>query len=120
MFDALVPIPRVTRHWWNTQAIELPDPVRGVMGVACIVAIGAALRTREARTVLVAGCVGIFAVTLFVYTGYLRHWGHVFVIVLVATWIDRMIRKDEPRISRRMAFVMLACRRKRLPESWRR
>jgi hypothetical protein len=92
LFDAYAPIPKITLHWWNTQAIALPNIVRGAMGLAIFAFFAVRLKTREARAILLVGTAAVLAIIFLIYAGSLRHWGHCFIVLVLAMWIERQIR----------------------------
>jgi len=107
MFDAFSPLPQLQLHWWNTQLIAWPEWLRGLLGLLVIAIAARTLRTRQSRIIFIFGCAAVFAVVLFIYTGYLRHWGHVFILFLIATWIDRRLRSNAPTRFARTVFLAI-------------
>jgi hypothetical protein len=89
-FDAYVPLPKMQKHWWNSQMLPLPDAARGAIGILIFAALAWSMQTRAARVAMIAGSAAVLAMVLLVYTGSMRHWGHWFIVLVLAVWIERV------------------------------
>jgi hypothetical protein len=108
LFDAYVPLPKWDSRWWGSQIIDVDERLRALLGVVifCVAAV-ALCRTTAARALLIVGTGAVFAITFLIYTGALRHWGHYFIILLLAVWIDRRLRESPRNPWPDRAFVVL-------------
>lgn len=86
---AFLPIPELTRHFWNTHLLH--GPAEAAMAV---VLLGiTALMLARARPVLLAYGLGLIGILLLRYlkpnaTHFLRHDGHVFLLFLACVWLS--------------------------------
>ena len=87
MWKAFVPIPELSRQFWNTNIVPIPP----VVAVLSIFVLGVSLLFFLHKPVaLVAYAAGLGAMLLFrqvKYAGYLRHDGHSFILFLACLWI---------------------------------
>jgi hypothetical protein len=90
IWKAFVPIPQLSRQFWNTNF--LGDHFR-VMAVLSIFLLGmSVLFFIGKKTSLFLWAFGLAALLLFkklVYTGLLRHDGHVFMLFLACVWLSK-------------------------------
>ena len=84
MWKSFVPVPELTRHFWNTNIV--PEPSLPAIVVLCI----SALFFIRKPTVLFMYLSGLGSLLLFKhvkYVGYLRHDGHAFILFLACVWL---------------------------------
>jgi hypothetical protein len=90
LLDALVPIPASPPQWWNQG--RLGFALGGFRSLLVLVALAGAIvwslrRARPAWVLFVSGTTALVLIFGFVYFGYARHHGHVFLLGIGACWI---------------------------------
>lgn len=85
---SFLPIPQLTRHFWNTHLLH--GPAEG--GVSLAILCASIVVLARARPVLLAYGSGLFGILLLRYlkpgaTHFLRHDGHVFLLFLSCVWL---------------------------------
>jgi len=93
---ALVPLPKLTREFWNTSIFDGVTVLAALLGIALLVGIAWLLRDRPGAcatwVVSVALVVG-FLYTKIQFASGSRHYGHVFIALVAAVWLaPRMAR----------------------------
>jgi hypothetical protein len=87
MWKAFVPIPALSRQFWNTNIVPSPP----LVAVLSIIVLAVSLLFFVKKPVaLVAYASGLGAMMLFrhvKYAGYLRHDGHAFILFLACLWL---------------------------------
>jgi hypothetical protein len=102
VFHGFVPIPDPTRvGFWNTSFLDLAPADAGLVvaalgGAALLAACARGLRSRrEVVWVFLTGTLALLAFTLFVWYGYLRHHGQIYLWFVVCCWLLRGVRPGE-------------------------
>ena len=120
VWKSYVPIPRLQFRYWNSNILRwgTAQPVLSA-GLLCAVLI--CLRCKRAALFLF--CLGTVAILAFCYGkyfGYLRHHGHLFVVLIASLWIARrepgeQDRRqfpdgldDEPRVGKFQSYFLVA------------
>jgi hypothetical protein len=119
MWKAFVPVPELSRQFWNTNIV----PSAPLVAVLSMFVLGVSLLFFVRKPIpLIAYTAGLGAMLLFrhvKYAGYLRHDGHAFILFLACLWIasyyppekipvawlDRAAKAFEPH--RRTVFVAI-------------
>jgi len=87
MWKAFVPIPELSRQFWNTNIVPSPP----IIAVLSILVLGVSLLFFLHKPIaLTAYAAGLGAMLLFrqvKYAGYLRHDGHAFILFLACLWL---------------------------------
>jgi hypothetical protein len=122
-WQGLAPVPQFMRfYWWNTNIVSW-EILQSVFGAALLCFFLLSMASK--RTVflffgLAAGAMLVFQ--YIIYTGFLRHFGHFFILVVICLWLEKIWRDDKPikinslsRLSRTFAgpkgiiIVLLLC-----------
>ncbi|HSK17632.1 MAG TPA: hypothetical protein VK912_00720 [Longimicrobiales bacterium] len=114
---AYVPIPRATESlpaWWNrtiTDSKTKWSMVAGViLSVALLAVFGMSLLDRPAAlTLLVSGTLSIVFVSYAFHRGGMRHYGHLFLVLVAALWLARVL--PGAALSGRLGRIAAAFRR---------
>ena len=90
---SFLPVPNLAIWFWNHNVLEgRPLFKRVELGVSCFIIAWCFLvltRSPMALITYVTGLAGLLSLFAFVYFGYLRHQGFVFVLFVTAVWISR-------------------------------
>jgi hypothetical protein len=88
IWNGWIPLPRWTRHFWNTNVLDDNLNARFYASWALIVLAVSALARRPAALVLLGcGVGGLWAFTFLEFVGATRHQGHLFLVLIGACWI---------------------------------
>jgi len=94
VWDGIIPLPRIKISYWNGNII--PDKnLRGLLGIL-LMCFTMLLLARKRIPLLLFGssvCV-ILMFQYFKYIGFLRHFGHIYVMFIVCLWLDRNYNED--------------------------
>jgi hypothetical protein len=102
-----VPLPRAQVSFWNTNVLDGLTWAAAGLSLVIVVGIVAGLRDRRvALTFYLLGTAAILAATGFKFAGALRHHGHLFVVLLIAYWIDRSTRGPRRGIDQFMTVLL--------------
>jgi hypothetical protein len=93
---ALLPIPKLQHAFWNTNVTDGHTAIAALLGVALAVAVAWAVRRSPAA--LTTWCVGVVGLVTFTYLkvdelSTARYLGHVFVLLVVAIWLQGPVRR---------------------------
>ena len=93
--SAFLPIPEVRIGFWNTNLIVvlLSNYVYLISIVIFLISI--LILKRRTITLFILGTIGISIIPLFIYVGYLRHFGHFFILFISALWISNLENNDD-------------------------
>jgi hypothetical protein len=85
----MLPIPELTRHFWNTHVLHGPAEAAMSLILLCT----SALILARARPVFLAYGLGLFGILLLRHlkpdaTHFLRHDGHVFLLFIACVWLS--------------------------------
>jgi hypothetical protein len=88
-WNAFIPIPKFQEHFWSSSLLYETD-LAALLGVALMatVLVGAFPDKKLFLLLLTSFC-GILAFMYFKYSGYPRHFGHLFIIYLCYQWMRR-------------------------------
>lgn len=90
VWKAYVPLPRFQEHFWNTNVLDpSPEWQLYLSLVALMLSIGLCAARPAAVILLLAGATGVLTFVYTKYFGYLRHHGHLFLLLLAAVWLAR-------------------------------
>ena len=87
VWKSYVPIPKLQGHYWNTNVVPW-GAVQAVLSVGLLFAALICLRGKRAAVLVY--CLATLAMLAFGYSkhfGYLRHQGHLFVVLIVSLWL---------------------------------
>jgi hypothetical protein len=88
IWQAYIPIPEFGAHYWNTNFLDAAPVLQFLLGLGLLVlALILFARRRAAFFLLASGTGGILVITGFKFAGYMRHYGHLFILLLAAEWI---------------------------------
>jgi hypothetical protein len=104
LWNGWVPLPRPTRHFWNTNLLDDHLNARFYLSWGLLfVAVSALARRPAALVLLLTGTAGLTAFTFFQFVGSTRHQGHLFIVLLSACWIAvRSPPRPAPRLLKRL------------------
>lgn len=101
---AYLPLPNFrSAAFWNTNVFDALPPTwtlgtQSVLAVMLLVLSVWLLASRRSVLVLfLLGFLSMFCVTLFVWFGQLRHHGHIFLLFVIACWLQHYARDGEDR-----------------------
>ncbi len=105
VWKGYVPLPRLKQCYWNSNIL----PGRAIPSVLaapllCFV-ISIFLRKRVPLVLLSSSAFLILAFQYFVFMGFLRHFGHLFIMFIVCLWLERLYGDDT---SIRWGFLQMA------------
>lgn len=90
-WKAFVPIPQLTRTFWNTNILQVPGVLFHFMALLGLVIFCVSvlffLRKPTVLCAYVCGAGGLFLFKQFVFRGYMRHDGFAFILFLVCLWL---------------------------------
>jgi hypothetical protein len=112
---ALIPMPKLTREFWNTNVFDGVTPLAALLGVVLLLGVAWLLRdtpgactTWVVTVVLVVG----FLYSKIQYANASRHYGHIFIAFVAAWWLvpsmERVERTGWSRLAGRRATVLTA------------
>jgi hypothetical protein len=100
---AFAPLPRLSYHLWNGNALDAESPVVAVLSFVILAATVLTLVVLRRRAALVAYLAGTGAILLFVHTkfyGSVRHHGHIYVLFVACLWLAARAPEDAPLLPR--------------------
>ena len=84
---AWVPIPQPVTGFWDSHIIT-SEPVMAILSLVMLVLSGMIFsRDRSVLLLFIAGSAGITAFILMYYYGYIRHHGHMFIMLFACYWL---------------------------------
>jgi len=87
LWRAWIPIPVLNLQFWNTNLIG-NEPVQAILALILIFAAGVLFIKRPVVLFLyVTGLVGIIAFIFIIFFGYLRHHGHLYILLIACIWL---------------------------------
>ena len=119
VWNGVIPLPRIKISYWNRNIIP-DEELRGLLSIP-LICFMMFLFARKRIPLLLFGsslCM-ILTFQYFKYLGFLRHSGHIYVMLIVCLWLDRDYNEDiefkpgwlrnavEFCLSRKIAFVTL-------------
>jgi hypothetical protein len=88
VWRALVPIPALSMHYWNTNLLDAAPLVQSLAGLALLIsALILYARRRVALMLLSFGAGGLLLISAIKFAGFSRHHGHLFLLLLAAEWL---------------------------------
>jgi hypothetical protein len=103
VWKAWFPVPILNRQFWETN-IERDEPVQAVFSLLLLFpAILLWLRRPVILFLFITGLSGILAFILMFYYGYIRHHGHLYVLLIICLWLSAYYR--ESRFTFNSAFL---------------
>jgi hypothetical protein len=101
---SFVPIPQLTRTFWNTNILQVPGVLfrfMALMGVVVFcVSVLFFLRKPIVLCAYVCGAAGLFLFKQFVFRGYMRHDGLAFILFLACLWLASSFPEKRFRVDR--------------------
>ncbi|MCX6811894.1 MAG: hypothetical protein NT039_04345 [Candidatus Berkelbacteria bacterium] len=94
-FNGLIPVADISKinspavfHFWNSNILD-DHPLRKFILSLTIFVVFILIFIRKRKTLFffLASTFGIILFTYLKYFGYLRHWGHLFLIVIASFWL---------------------------------
>lgn len=102
-----VPLPRPQLSFWNTNVLDALPWAAATVSVAILLFVISSLRDRRiALTFFLLGTAALLAVTGFRFAGAVRHHGHLFLVLLIAYWLDRSTRGPRRRVDPFMTLLL--------------
>jgi len=100
IWNGWFPLPRPTRHFWNTNLLDDHLNARFYASLVLFVVAALSLARRPAALMLLTGgTAGLMSFTLLQFVGATRHQGHLYMVLIAACWIAaRSPRREAPRI----------------------
>ena len=103
VWRAWIPLPLFQVQYWNTNIIG-SDVVQALLSLALIVTAGMLFLRRPVVFVFfVTGLTGIIAFILMYYYGYMRHHGHLYILLIASLWMGANYKGN--RIVFKPAFI---------------
>jgi len=93
--SAFLPIPEVRINFWDTNLIVtlLSNYVYLIPIVIFLISI--LILKRRTVILFILGTISISIIPLFIYVGYLRHFGHFFILFISLLWISNLENNDD-------------------------
>ncbi|MGH7320020.1 MAG: hypothetical protein ACRELA_10415 [Candidatus Rokuibacteriota bacterium] len=89
VWRGVVPIPELSYHFWNTNILDVVPHVQTVLALLLLVASFLLVGRRPATLALsLCGTAGLLGLWYVKYPGFVRHHGHVFILLLAACWLS--------------------------------
>ncbi len=87
LYKAFVPIPQNTLHYWDSHLIQSPGLLIA-LSLFILAAVSLLLRRTPAALLLyLGGTLGFLTFMYIKYIGFLRHQGHLFILLLLSLWL---------------------------------
>lgn len=84
---AWVPLPQPVTEFWDSHLLE-SEPTMAILSLALLFFAGMLFsRDRSVLLLFIAGSAGITAFILMYYYGYIRHHGHMFILLFACFWL---------------------------------
>ena len=116
VWQAFVPIPRLGKYcFWNTNVLPgrtLPTLLSVVLLCFLLLLF---VRKRIILFTLSLCLAGIFGFRFFVYPGFIRHYGHLFIIFIVCLWLEKYYLDDMRLGAGRLSIMADVCARYKKP-----
>jgi hypothetical protein len=107
LWMSFVPIPQLTRTFWNTNTLQVPGVLYRLMAILSIAVLCISILFFVRKRIICAayvfgvGCLLLFK--QFVFRGYMRHDGFAFVLFLACLWLASAMPEQPipiPRLER--------------------
>ncbi len=95
VWKAWVPVPELTSQFWNTNMVG-SDVIEAIL--ALIMLFAAALLFIKRPVVLflyTIGMAGIIGFIFIIFYGYLRHHGHLFLLLVICLWLKEFYQEQQ-------------------------
>lgn len=103
VWESWVPIPKNTAQFWNTNFVRYYE-IESVFSIMLMVSAGLIFIRRPVVFFLfVTGLAGIIAFILMYYYGYIRHHGHLYILLICCMWMKEFYR--ESNLTFRLDFI---------------
>jgi hypothetical protein len=110
IYEALLPIPKVGIHFWGSNILDGSPVLTGIkllLSLALLIGAKKIIRDKKLYLLFLAGTLGIVMFTYVKYEGFLRHYGHIFLLLILCIWVAR--RKTETKEKQNVFKVVLVC-----------
>ncbi len=100
-----LPLPKFTFHFWNDHLLQAQAQTQtsislivliasGLLtGIALFIAFQLLKRTPLYLSIYVLGSIGMMSLFVFAYRGSTRHYGYLFILLLVCLWLSQWSRR---------------------------
>lgn len=90
IYEAVIPVPKFQLHFWGTNILDGSPWLTGIklmLSVLIIVWTIRVLRTSWLRVFFLLSVTGIVLFTYVKLEGFIRHYGHIYLVLLSCLWI---------------------------------
>jgi hypothetical protein len=103
VWKAWVPVPVLNLQFWNTNLVR-SEGVQAILALTLMFSAGVFFIRRPVVFFLfIAGLTGIIAFIFIIFFGYLRHHGHLFILLIICIWLSSYYRESEAKL--RFSFL---------------
>ncbi|MFZ4523723.1 MAG: hypothetical protein ACOYNC_18620 [Bacteroidales bacterium] len=87
IWRAWIPIPEITLQFWNTNIVN-SDLIKAILSLILIFAAGTLFVKHPVVLFLyIVGLIGVISFIFLLFFGYLRHHGHLFILLIACLWL---------------------------------
>jgi hypothetical protein len=93
IYEAMIPLPKFTLHFWGTNILDGSPgltAVKVLLSLVILVASFFLIRDKKLVAVFIIGTLAIVVFTYVKYFGFIRHFGHIYLLFLACMWLDRV------------------------------
>ncbi len=95
VWKAWVPLPELKIQFWDTNIIRY-DWLQAILSAGLLFSAALMFVKRPVVFVLfISGSAGIIAFVLMYYFGYIRHHGHLYILLITCLWLAAFYRENE-------------------------
>ncbi|MDP1623580.1 MAG: hypothetical protein Q8M08_14710 [Bacteroidales bacterium] len=88
VWKAWIPIPDLNFQFWNTNIVR-SEVVQAILALVLMFSAGMLFLKRPVVLFLfIMGLIGIIAFIFIIFFGYLRHHGHLFILLITCLWLN--------------------------------
>lgn len=94
IWEAYFPVPVISMNFWNSNIIT-NYYIRAILSVMIFIPLLMLfVRNKWSLMLFFGGSVGILSFTILLYLGFIRHYGHYFLLFIISFWIFQYEKND--------------------------
>ncbi len=103
VWKAWFPVPRLNLQFWNSNIIRI-EIIQAILSLVLVFSAGIFFIKRPVIFFLyITGMTGIIAFILMYYYGYIRHHGHLYILLITCLWIKSFYRENNNTLHYRIS-----------------
>jgi len=93
LLSSYIPIPNININFWNTNLlVNLLSKTSFIIAAAAallLLVLSILLLNKKLKVIFLINMVVMLGFMAFIYTGFLRHWGHIFITFFTCLWLSK-------------------------------